>query len=106
MSWRRFEDALARRLEDGFKTSWTRLEDVLKTYDKDDYVGQDQDVQKASSKDKDERRVQDVFKTFLLKQMFAGLGFKHGVTLTKEKPVLTKIMSWFEGETRKRNMMF
>ena len=30
-SWRRFEDVLARRLEDVLKTSWKRLEDVLKT---------------------------------------------------------------------------
>ena len=64
---------------------WKRFEDVLKTYDKDDYIGLDQDVVKTSSRrllktyelgeyirldqgvlktsseDKDERRLQDVF---------------------------------------------
>ena len=61
------------RLEDAFKRSWRRLEDVLKTYGQDEYIGLDQDVLKtssedvrlrqaySSSEDEDERRLQDVF---------------------------------------------
>ena len=55
------------------KTSWRCLEDVLKTYGQDEYIGLDQDVLKtssedvrlrqaySSSEDEDERRLQDVF---------------------------------------------
>ena len=75
-SWRRLEEVLKtfwRRLEDVFKTSWRRLgktswrrlgktsskrleaskrlEDVLKTYAQDEYIGLDQDVLKTSSED-------------------------------------------------------
>ena len=70
MSWRRFG-----------KTSWRRLENVLKTYDQDEYSSFDQDVLNTSSEyvwlrwvysswsrrleesseDEDERRFQDVF---------------------------------------------
>ena len=87
MSWRRLQNVLKtswRCLEDVFAR---RLEDVLKTYDQDDYVGLDQDVLKTSSEDvwvrrifsswsrrledvlktspedEDERRLQHVFKT-------------------------------------------
>ena len=73
-SWRCLEDVFARRLEDDLTTSWKRLEDVLKTYDQDEYIDLDQDVFwrrmskvnifvliKTSSEDKDERRLQDVF---------------------------------------------
>ena len=53
--WRRLEDALARLLENVLKMSWKRLkdvlktfcktlDDVLKTYDQDEYIGLDQDV--------------------------------------------------------------
>ena len=46
------EDLFARRLEDVLKmpwrhfckTSWKRFEDVLKTYEQDEYIGLDQDV--------------------------------------------------------------
>ena len=48
---RRLDDVLAnfvmmpwRRLEDVFKTSLRRLEDVLKAYGQDEYIGLDQDV--------------------------------------------------------------
>ena len=59
MSWRRFcktssrrfEDVLARRIEDvfqtswiGLKTSWKRLQVILKTYGPDEYIFLDQDV--------------------------------------------------------------
>ena len=40
-----------RRLEDVLKTSWRHLEDVLKTYGQDKYIGPDQDVLKTSSED-------------------------------------------------------
>ena len=92
-SSRCFEDVFTRRLQNVFKTfwrrldktSWIRLEDVLKTYDQDEYIGLDQDVLKkssedicvrwiysswsrrledvlkTSSEDEDERRLQDVF---------------------------------------------
>ena len=46
MSWRHF----SRRLEDVL-TFWRRLEDVLKTYGQDEYIGLDQDVLKTSSDD-------------------------------------------------------
>ena len=49
-----------------------RLEDVLKTYGQDEYIGLDQDVLKTSSEDEDERRLQDVFKTSSSRRMFAG----------------------------------
>ena len=56
MSWRRLEDIFARCLEDVFKMSWRRLEnvlkpsgqDVFKTYDQDEYIGLDQDVEDVS----------------------------------------------------------
>ena len=38
-------------------------------YDHDEYVDLDEDVLKASSEDKDQRRLQDVF----IKRMFAGI---------------------------------
>ena len=34
-----------------------RLEDVLKTYGQDEYIGLNQDVLKTSSEDEDERRL-------------------------------------------------
>ena len=59
-SWRSLED-----VEDFFKTSWRHLEDVLKmflqdvlkTYGQDKYIGLDQDVLKTSSEDKWLRRI-------------------------------------------------
>ena len=45
MSWRRFCKTSWRSLEDVLKTSW---QDVLKTYDQEDYIGFDQDVLKTS----------------------------------------------------------
>ena len=48
-------------LEDVLKTSSERLEDVLKMYDKDEYIGFDQDVLKTSPEDEDKRSLQDVF---------------------------------------------
>ena len=54
MSWRRIENILARRLEDVLKMLWRHL---LKT----------------SSEYKDERRLQDVFKTSSSGRMFAEL---------------------------------
>ena len=72
MPWKRLEDIFAGSLEDVLKTSWRRLEDVLKTYGQDKYIGLDQDVLKTSSEDEDERRLQDVFKTSSLRRIFAG----------------------------------
>ena len=83
MSWTRFsrrlEDPLARHLEgvlntllqDLSKTSWKRLEDVLKTYSQDEYIGLNQEVLKTSSEDVRLRQtysswsrcLEDVFKT-------------------------------------------
>ena len=60
-SWRRFKDVLktsSKCLEDVLKTSWSRrLEDLLKTYGQDEYIGLNQDVLKTSSEDEDERRL-------------------------------------------------
>ena len=80
MSWRGFQNALkasSRCLQDVLKTSWKRLEDilarrledVLKTYGQDEYIGLDQDVLKTSSEDVRlrrtysfwSRRLEDVF---------------------------------------------
>ena len=110
-SSRRLQDVFTRRLEDVLKrcwrrlsktscvlmTSWKRLEDALKTYDKDKYTGLDQNVLKTSSKrllktyesgefirldqdilktsseDEDERCLPNIFKTSSSRQMFAGL---------------------------------
>ena len=96
MPWRRFCMTSWRRLENVFKASWKYLEDVLKTYRQDEYIGLDQDVLKTSSEDvrlrrtysswsrrledvfktssedEDERRLQDVFKTSSSRRMFAG----------------------------------
>ena len=45
-------------LEDVLKTPWRRrLEDLLKTYGQDEYIGLNQDVLKTSSEDEDERRL-------------------------------------------------
>ena len=64
---------------------WRRLEDVLKTYEQDEYIGLDQDVfrrrmskmnifvLKTSSEEEDERRLQDFFKTPSSRWMFVGL---------------------------------
>ena len=52
MSWRRF-----------CKTSWRRFEDVLKTYDQDEYIGLDQEVLKTYQQGEYIRFDQDVFKT-------------------------------------------
>ena len=38
---RRLEDALKTFLQDVLKTSWKRLEDVLKKYGQDEYIGLD-----------------------------------------------------------------
>ena len=97
--WRRIKNVCEdgkslrwRRLENVFKTSWRflenlfvrRLEDVLKTYDQDEYIGIDQDVLKTSSEEVWVRRIysswwrrlqkkmKDVFKTPSSRQMFAG----------------------------------
>ena len=53
-SWRYLEDVFTRRLEDVLKTSW---QDILITYDQDDYAGLNQDVLKTSSEDEDEWRL-------------------------------------------------
>ena len=50
-SWIRFEDVLARRLEDVLKMSWKRCKDVLKTCDQDEYIFLDQGILKTSSED-------------------------------------------------------
>ena len=83
MSWTRFsrrlEDALARHLEgdlntllqDLSKTSWKRLEDVLKTYSQDEYIDLNHEVLKTPSEDVRLRQtysswsrcLEDVFKT-------------------------------------------
>ena len=117
MSWTRFEDALKtflqevlktswqdvlrtswRHLEDVFKTSWgclddvlaRRLEDLLKSYGPNDYIGLSHEVLKTSSEDAWMNKVnifvlimtswrrllktktKDVFKTSTSRQMFAG----------------------------------
>ena len=46
------------------------LEDALK-YDQDEYIRLDQDVLNTSCEDKDERRLQYVFKTSSSRRMFA-----------------------------------
>ena len=109
MSWRRF----SRRLEDVLKTSWRhldktswkRVEDVLKTYGQDEYIGLEdvlktssedvrlrrtylswsrrlEDVFKTFSEDEDEGRSQDVFKTSLSRRMFAGKDLDNGIWKT------------------------
>ena len=45
------ENVLKTSLEDFLKTFWKRLEDVLKTYGKNEYIGLDQDALMTSSKD-------------------------------------------------------
>ena len=99
-SWRRFKDVLktsSKRLEDILKTSgrrlediWVRqiywswprgLEDILKTFSEDVRIRRTysswsrhlEDVLKTSYEDEDKRRLQDVFKTFSSRRMFAGL---------------------------------
>ena len=65
-SWRRLEDVWARRL----CWSWSRR--LLKMYEVGEYIRLDQDVLKTSSEDKDERHLQDIFKTSSSRRMFAG----------------------------------
>ena len=43
-SWRCLEDVLKTFLQDVLKTFWRRIEDVLTKYDRDNYIGLDQDV--------------------------------------------------------------
>ena len=64
MSWRRFEDVLKTFLQDVLKAwrrlgkmIWKRLEDFLKTYDQGEYIGLDQDVMKTSSEDEEKRHL-------------------------------------------------
>ena len=85
-SWRCLEYIFARRLEDVLKASWKRFEDVLKTYEQDEYIGLDQDVfWRRLTKENilvliklSWRRLEDVFwrrrwKTSLLgRRMFTG----------------------------------
>ena len=61
LSWRRF-----------CKTSWKRLEDVLKTYGQDEYISLDQDVRLRGTYSSWSKRLQDVFKTSSSRRMFAG----------------------------------
>ena len=50
MSWRRvLQGVLKTFLRDVLKMFGKRLEDVLKTYDQDEYIGLDQDFLKTSS---------------------------------------------------------
>ena len=43
------------------KTSWKHLENVLKTYDEDEYIRLDQGTLKMSSEDEDNSRLRVVF---------------------------------------------
>ena len=73
------------RLEDVLKMSWRRLENVLKTYSQDEYIGLHQDVLKTSSEDVRlkrtyspwSRRLEDVFwrrrRKTSSRRMFAGI---------------------------------
>ena len=72
-SWSRH---LLKRYELGeYICLWSRLlQDVLKAYDQDDYIGLDQDVLKTSSEDEGERLLQGVFKASSSRWMFAGVG--------------------------------
>ena len=73
------------RLENVLKTFSKRLEDVLKTYDQDEYIGLDQDVfwrrvnkanifilMKTSWRRLLKTKTKDVFRTSSSRQMFAG----------------------------------
>ena len=51
MPWRRLQDVLKTCFQYVLKKSWNCLEDVLKTYDQDEYIGFDQDALKTSSED-------------------------------------------------------
>ena len=65
MSWRRLWRRMAKtNILVLIKTSWRRLEDVLKT--------SSEDIFKTSSEDEDERRLQDVFKMSWSRRMLAG----------------------------------
>ena len=55
------ENVLKTFLQDVWKMSWKLLEETLKTYDQDEYIGLDQDVLKTSSGDEGEKRLPDVF---------------------------------------------
>ena len=55
------ENVLKAFLQDVWKMSWKLLEETLKTYDQDEYIGLDQDVLKTSSGDEGEKRLPDVF---------------------------------------------
>ena len=63
---------------------------MKKTHDQCEYFRLDQDVLKTASEDKDERSLQDVFKTSSFRQMFAGWCIKNlklfGVTISFKNP--------------------
>ena len=71
---RRFhqDECLKTFLQYILKTYWKRLEDVLKTYAQDKYIGLDQDVLKTSSRRFLKTKSKDVFKTSSSRQVFAG----------------------------------
>ena len=83
---RRLEGIFARHLEDVLKTSWKRVQEVLKTYGLDEYIGLDWNVLKTSSEDEWLRRIystwlrrllrtktRDIFKTPSSRRMFSGI---------------------------------
>ena len=86
MSWRRFCETSWRRLENVLKTSWRRMiktnilvliktssEDVWIRWIYSSWSRRLEDVLKTSPEDKDERRLQDVFKRSSSRRMFAGI---------------------------------
>ena len=72
---RRLEDVLKRSLQEVLKRSSKRLEDVLKTYDQDEYINLDQDVLKTFSED------EDVLKTSSSRRIFAGTNADFQISL-------------------------
>ena len=69
MSWGRLQKVLVLKafLRDVLMPPWNRLEDVLKTYGQDKYIGLDQDVFKTSSEDVWRRPIYSSWSRRLLK---------------------------------------
>ena len=121
MSWKRLEDIFATRLQDVLKTPWRCLEDVFarrleglwlrRIYSSwkrhlEDVLKHLDDVLKTPSENEDERRLEDVFKTSLSRQMFAGWTlyshnnfhnilrfFKKKYTASSELALVSRLMS-------------
>ena len=78
-SWRHLYKMSWRCLKEVLKMPSKRLEDVLKMYSQDEYVGLDQDVLKAFSRRLLNTKIKVFFKTSSSRWMFAEMCFEREI---------------------------